>query len=200
MSDQEQEAVAELPPAGGTTIPARGPAPDTDALSVRQAVEQYEVSERTLRRKLAEHREGGDTLPGAFEVNGTKGTEWRIPRGTLDAAGFVRRSGVQPTAPAASGPDEVLRALALVESTLATVNARLDDELQHRERAQLQLEAAQEDRGRAERERQEAELRAARMEVELRAERERAQEYAQAVDVLRAELDERRRPWWRRRR
>jgi hypothetical protein len=40
----------------------------------------------------------------------------------------------------------------------------------------------------------------ARLEEQLTAERQRYAEYEEAVGVLRQELDERRRPWWRRRR
>lgn len=148
-----------LPPAGDTFEDRPAEAPTTEALSLEEAARTYAVSVTTLRRLLRDER-----LAGAYKVPGPKGSEWRIPSGSLDALGY-RAANLEPPAPApvaASGPD-----LSALVASLATLTDALSAE-------RRQLMAAEEDRGRAEREREEARVEAARLEAQLAAERLRS--------------------------
>lgn len=181
----------ELPAAGGTSGATRpSAAPVTDALSIEDAAARYGVSTSTIRRRLQR-----DEIAGAFKVTGPKGEEWRLPHGALEALGY-RAVPEQAEAPTAPTPPEPPPELQGVLDALERVTSALADE-------RRQLMAATEDRGRVEREREDARVKAARLEAQLAAERERRHELEQARQDLELRLAEveaarSRRRWWRR--
>lgn len=84
MSTEEVPTGLELPPAGGTTEPARTDEPSSvEGLRVEEAVTLYEVSLSTLRRKLQKRE-----VPGAAQVPSPKGLVWKIPPASLEALGY----------------------------------------------------------------------------------------------------------------
>lgn len=159
-----------LPQRAGGARPAAPPA--TDSLSLDQAVAIYGVSVSTLRRKLR-----ANEVAGAYKVPGPKGDEWRIPAGALEQIGYEPIAAA-PAAPAAAAPAEPPGELRRALEALTGVMERFDT-------SQRMLQAAEQDRGRAEREREQARVEAA----ELRGQ----------VAALQAELKLARRRWWRRR-
>lgn len=189
MPDQPDQP-QDVPLLTQRTSGPRPPAPpETDSLSLDDAVRIYGVSMSTLRRRL---RRG--ELPGAYKVAGPKGDEWRIPAGALEQAGY------QPVNAAANGtpPTPAAAAREGRDDGLAHTLEALHGVLERFDVTQRQLMAAEEDRGRAEREREEWRIKATewrgRIHV-LEPELERA--HARAEE-LQAELDRARRPWWRR--
>lgn len=165
----------ELPAAGGTTPAGRRDDPPTaDTVNITEAVKQWAVSERTLRRRLL-----AGEVPGAHKVAGTKGETWRIPKGALDGLMYARR-----------GDDKPAEAGTTADAALVDVIAQLQSII---ERDQKALVAARTDHAAdaAQVARLEERLRATAADVER--ERERA-------DKLDAALAEARKPrrWWRR--
>lgn len=59
-----------------------------DELNISAAVQRYEVSRKTVRRRLAE-----GAIEGARQEPGDHGPEWVFPAGSLEALGYSRRSG-----------------------------------------------------------------------------------------------------------
>ena len=143
-----------LPPAGDTHDHRPAEAPQTDALSLTEASQTYGVSVTTLRRLLR----AGD-VAGAFQVPGPKGREWRLPAGSLEALGYqaVEKRAQSEAAPAAPVLD-----LSALDRSLATLTDLLTE-------GQRQLMAAEQDRDRAAKEREEARIDAARLEAQLEA-------------------------------
>ena len=179
----------ELPKVGDTSPPAWRPtateSPGT--VSMAEAVELWQVSERTLRRRL-----GAGEIPGAHKVPTTKGEEWRIPADALDSLGYARTA---PPVEVASGlPDgldlgELLQELRAdrqawrdlaKESRLELMAAESDRVASHKKAVELELELE------AEKERAEAEkVRAVELELELEAEKARAAALAVELDAAR---------------
>jgi hypothetical protein len=185
MPDQDPQPAL---PAPGHTTAGRAPAPPTDALSLEECVRRFGVSVSTLRRRL---REGA--VAGAYKVPGPKGDEWRIPAGAMLALGYGDRDAddrmedgpqLKDTAEVQSDLAAILRA---VESNATVIEALAE----HLASERRQLAAAEEDRGAAVQAREDARVQAARLEAELLAERARR-------EAAEAELERRRRPWWRR--
>lgn len=145
---------------------------ETDALSIDEAARQYGVSTSTLYRKLQ-----GGSLAGAYKVGTPRGSEWRIPTDALEASGYRRKA--EPIAPPPTTPEvsELVQALRVVTDAL-TAERRL-------------LNAAAEDRDRAQHEREQARVDVARLEAELNAAREKS-------TGLEYELALARRRWWQR--
>lgn len=86
MQPEQDPVVLELE--AGTSEPPRPPRPPASSdLTVKQAVTTWDVSEATLRRKLA-----AGELAGAHQVPGPKGMEWRIPATALEQAGLQYRT------------------------------------------------------------------------------------------------------------
>jgi hypothetical protein len=160
----------ELPKVGDTSPPAWRPtateSPGT--VSMAEAVELWQVSERTLRRRL-----GAGEIPGAHKVPTSKGEEWRIPADALDSLGYARTAPPVEVAPAL--PDG-LDLGELLQELRADRQAWRDLAKESR----LELTAAETDRVAAH-------TKAARLEVELEAEKARA-------DALAVELAEARKP------
>jgi DNA repair exonuclease SbcCD ATPase subunit len=157
-----------LPPAAS---PARGPAPKTDALSIAEASEQYGISQSTIRRRLS-----AEAIPGAFQVSGPKGDEWRLPPGGLEAAGFQRVIEPELEQEQASELDSERRQLM---TSLEALTSQLS-------RSQLQLEQAASER--------------VELSVELARQEERLSAAKREIEQLQERLDEASRPWWKRRR
>lgn len=152
-----------LPP---TSSPSpRGESPSTAALSLAEAAVAFAVSPTTLRRKL----KAGE-LAGAFKVPGVKGDEWRVPEGALIALGYQRQTDVEQ--PASEQPDE-----SALSQALAQVLTRFDQ-------TQNLLQAAEADR-------QDAQVKAAKLEAQLEAEQRRAAD-------LEARLEAASKRWWQR--
>jgi len=61
-------------------------------LTIEDATREYRVSPKTIRRRL-----GAGEIEGAYKRPGQRGPEWVIPRGALEAAGFVRRAEAPAT-------------------------------------------------------------------------------------------------------
>lgn len=173
MPDQSPEPPLLPQHASGSRPPAP---PETDSLSLDDAVRIYGVSMSTLRRRLRT-----DAIPGAYKVPGPKGDEWRIPKGALEQVGF--QPIPEPVDNRAPRPVDAPARSAAGDELARTLDA-LQGVLQRFDTTQRQLTAAEEDRGRAEREREEARVEAA----ELRGRLEAAE----------AELERRRRRWWQR--
>lgn len=149
--------------------PARGPSPATDGLSIKEASEQYGISESTIRRRLP------DGIPGAFTVSGPKGDEWRLPEGGLQAAGFQRiEERLEKT------EDEELVASVDLRQLMTSIQT-LTDQLT---RQQLQLEAASSEKG--------------ELSVELARQEERLAAANREIDELRDRLENASRRWWQR--
>jgi hypothetical protein len=163
--------MAALPPTGGTHDPRPSEPPATDALALEEASRAYGVSVTTLRRLLRDER-----IAGAYKVPGPKGAEWRIPRGSLDALGYSPAQPAQDTTPQPAQPSADLAALV---ASIASLTDALDGQ-------RRQLLAAEEDRGRAEREAVEARVTTARLEAQLDAERERSAELLTRLEAATA--------------
>ena len=148
--------------------PVRGPSPKTDGLSIREASEQYGVSESTIRRRLP------DGIPGAKTVSGPKGDEWRLPHGGLEAAGFQRIEQAEPEQEADQLDTADLRQL------MASIQT-LTDQIS---RQQLQLEAASSEKG--------------ELSVELARQEERLAAANREIIELRDRLENASRRWWQR--
>jgi len=61
-------------------------------LTIDEATRAFRVSPKTIRRRLA-----AGEIEGAYKRPGRRGPEWVIPRGALEAAGFVPRGDVVAT-------------------------------------------------------------------------------------------------------
>jgi hypothetical protein len=95
MEAEQEPVVLELE--ASTSEPARPARPPVSGdLTVKQAVNGWDVSEATLRRRLA-----AGELAGAHQVPGPKGLEWRIPEAALQSAGLQYRSDEADTVVAA---------------------------------------------------------------------------------------------------
>lgn len=156
-------AFPSLPPQAS---PARGPAPATEALSIAEASELYGVSQSTLRRRLP------DGIPGAFQVSGPKGNEWRLPPGGLEQAGFERQEQPELDAVEQTAMQDLLGSLQHLTEQLT--------------RQQLQLEQAASTRQ--------------ELSVELARQEERLAAANREIEQLQERLDNASRRWWKRRR
>lgn len=154
-----------------------------------EATERWEVSVRTLRRRLTD----GD-IPGAYKAPAAKGEQWRIPPEALDALNYRRKDA--PEEPVGVPPaDTVATSELLVElrAQRETWNALME------ERGR-ELVASEEDRRKAEEARLKAATDLARVEerlVAVEGERDTAKERAEALAAKVEELQGRR--WWHRR-
>ena len=172
----------ELPAAGATTPSPNRPttteSPGT--VSMTEALDLWQLSERTLRRRLT-----AGEVAGAHKVPTSKGEEWRIPADALDALGYARTDAQADAAPApAPVPSELLDLLR---------DLREDREAWRELAGETRKELTA-----AESSRVAALTTAARVEERLAAvERERDAEKKRA-DALAAELDAARRRWWQR--
>ena len=170
----------ELPAAGATGAGERTDPRTPDAsgtvLTIPEAVERYEVSAGTLRRKLTE-----GAIPGAHKAPSAKGDAWQLPVVALEALGYRHRRPltVEPGPPPPSAP-EVLALTALVD--------RLTAILENDRRA---LTAAEVDRT-------DAATRAATAEARLEGTAEELARARAEADQLRATLAAGRRRWWHR--
>ena len=94
----EEPETLELPAAGDTSPPpwrtSTTESPGT--VSMAEALDLWQLSERTLRRRLV-----AGEVAGAHKVPSQKGEEWRIPADALDALGFARVSEPEPATPSA---------------------------------------------------------------------------------------------------
>jgi len=80
-------------------------------LTIKQASEQYAVSERTLRRRLDEGK-----IPGAYLSPGPKGEQWQIPAAALMILGYRRLEPEAERSAAAPAEAETVKGLlALIE-------------------------------------------------------------------------------------
>ena len=161
-----------------STEPAERPAvaPETpDALTVAEVVQQFVTSEKTVRRWLSDGK-----LPGAFQVAGPFGQEWRVPVQSLVAKGFRLRdqagAGDTQATQTAAASGELVQELRRQRDHLEQQVERLTGQLDQRQKV---LE---------ERTGKEAELQ--RELGRLEAER----------DGLQAQLEQATRRWWRRKR
>lgn len=177
MSENLEQSAGELPAAGDTTPATRSSTVDLSGtlLTIAEAVERYDVSRATLRRRL-----DAGAVAGAHKVPGPKGETWAIPAASLVALGYVHRE------PEDVDDDEPAPAVA--PSELLAVVDRLTTLLEGERR---QLMASESDRADARAAAAAADARAELLAAEL--ERERAQ-----AAELRAELAQARRRWWRR--
>ena len=175
----------ELPAAGDTAEPFhRHPVVEhPGTVSMAEATERWEVSERTLRRRLTD----GD-VPGAYKAPAPKGEQWRIPPEALDALGYNRKDAeedpdVAPPAPTVAATEllEELRAQREAWQELMADKAK-------------ELMASEEDRRKAEAARLQAATDLARAEERLVVARGERDALAAEVEALRA------RRWWQRRR
>lgn len=65
-------------------------------LTIDDATREFRASPKTIRRRLV-----AGEIQGAYKRPGSRGPEWVMPRGSLVAAGFVRRNGAPaPEVPA----------------------------------------------------------------------------------------------------
>lgn len=178
MSENLEQSAGELPAAGDTSTPERTGAVDLSGsvLTIAEAVERYDVSRATLRRRLEE-----GALQGAHKVPGPQGETWAIPAAALVALGYVHRT-TEPSTPAEPAPP------AVAPAELLAVVDRLTTLLEG-ERAQLM--AAENDRADARAQAAAAAARAELLTAEL--ERERAR-----VAELEAQVLARPRRRWRR--
>jgi hypothetical protein len=102
MEAEQEPVVLELE--AGTSEPPRQPRPPASTgMTVKQAVTTWDVSEATLRRKLA-----AGELAGAHQVPGPKGMEWRIPEASLELAGLQYRTDEADTVATARLQAELL--------------------------------------------------------------------------------------------
>lgn len=58
-------------------------------LTIDDATREFRASPKTIRRRLV-----AGEIEGAYKRPGNRGPEWVMPRGSLEAAGFIRRNGV----------------------------------------------------------------------------------------------------------
>ena len=97
-------------PATGETSPAAwrpATAESPGTVSMAEAITLWELSERTLRRRLA-----AGEVAGAHKAPSSKGEEWRIPADALDALGYKRVTAETVAPPAAAvETEELLREL-----------------------------------------------------------------------------------------
>lgn len=148
------------------------------AITLAEAVETWQVSHRTLRRRLA-----ANEIPGAYKVAGGKGEEWRIPAGALDQLGYTRQTPDTPPEPAAPPPPPLPTPAERIAADLARLL----------EKERLALSSANDQYA-------EAKAEAARLEERLKAARAETDRERERADQLAAELAEAtapRRRWWR---
>ena len=148
------------------------------AYTLAEAAEVWEVSHRTLRRRLA-----AGEVPGAYKLPGAKGESWRIPAAALGQLGYKRRN-VEPPAPVAPPPPPLPTPAERIASQLG--------ELLDAERKALASARDMYADAKAEQARLEERLKAAKADTD----RERAR-----ADALAVELDAARKPrrrWGRR--
>ena len=164
-----------LPTPGSTATTRDAKAPATEALTVEDAAAAYGLSVSTVYRRL--HK---GEVPGAYKVQTAQGEAWRIPLGSLDAIGYSRVEET-PSAPAPAAPG-----LEAFEGVVKQLTAIIEGH-------QRQLEAAEADRGRVEREIRDLEVDRATVTAKLEAAEKEAER-------LRAELEKatQRRGWFRR--
>jgi len=140
------------------------PAPRTDSpedaalIGIAEAEELFGLADSTIRRKLRQHK-----VVGARRVPGKSGEEWRFPPESLELLGYQRKDK-DPLEQAASSTLEQV-----VEDSLAELREQLRTMRELREREQLQLNAAQQDRANSE-------VEVARLEEQNRALEERYRE------------------------
>lgn len=210
MSDEMP--AGELPAKGGTSsserTDTRTPDGSGTTLTIGEAVERFQVSHVTLRRKIE-----ANLVAGAHKVPGPKGEQWRLPVASLEALGYPLRTNAEAAQVAlvaelvAPSPDEVhelvaqaaeasvlreeLEALrAEVKKDQADLRTLLAEKLGESQRA---LMAAESDRTDARAEAAAASTRAEMLAAELERERERlATTEAQLAEA------QRRRGWFRR--
>jgi hypothetical protein len=208
MSDETP--AGELPAKGGTSsserTDTRTPDGSGTTLTIGEAVERFQVSHVTLRRKIE-----ANLVAGAHKVPGPKGEQWRLPVASLEALGYPLRTNANATEVAASNVatiaaevdelvaqaaeasvlrDELEALRAEVKRDQADLRTLLAEKLGESQRA---LMAAESDRTDARAEAAAATTRAEMLAAELERERER-------VTTTEAQLAEaqRRRGWFRR--
>jgi len=181
----------ELPKVGDTSLPAWRPttteSPGT--VTMAEAVELWQVSERTLRRRL-----GAGEIPGAHKVPTSKGEEWRIPATALDSLGYDRTA---PPVEAPSGLPSDLGLGDLLQELRADRKAWRDLAKDSR----LELAAAESDRVASHKKVVQLELELEAEKERLDAEKSRAEAEKARADALAVELAEAlkpRRRWGRR--
>ncbi|GEM_PF-1164381 len=142
-----QIMVDQLLPAGKTTpaprtvIDIRTPDGSGTLLTLGDAIETYDVSKTTLKRRLAQGR-----IPGAHKVPGPRGEEWRIPVVALDA--MWKRTGNEEKAEK-EDPHTPVGPSAEDLSDLVSLIARLSEDLRtEREHRRLELVSGNEERER----------------------------------------------------
>jgi hypothetical protein len=172
------ELQASTPDAGRTP----GTTDTPGAVAIGEAVELWEVSPRTLRRKLA------DGIHGAYKITGPKGEEWRIPAAALDALGYPRRSDHAP--PVVEPTSGELAAIRAREDTQRTLDALLATMAASRG----ELMAAEADRKATEVLARDALAETARLEERLKAANADTERERERADALAAELDAARKP------
>ena len=166
MEEQPPQLEQTSSPAPAPVAPVETPG----ALTVAEVVAQFVTSDKTVRRWLTDQK-----LPGAFQVSGAYGQEWRIPAQDLHDRGLALREHQQ-----------------VDREQVATVASELLDELrQSRDRLQDQLDRAQQ---RAESSQRLLEERTGK-EAELQRELGRLEG---EVEGLRDQLAEANRHWWQR--
>ena len=159
-----------------TTPERRGHAVETPgALTTAEALERWQVSARTLRRRLT----AGEVV-GAYKVADAKGETWRIPAGALD--GMYPPRHVEPTEPPPPPPPAPPTPAERIAAQLA---AMLDAERKALASTQDKYAEALADAARADEQ---------RLAAVAEAEAERARADALAVELADAL---KRRRWWR---
>lgn len=208
MSDDT--TAGELPAKGGTSsserTDTRTPDGSGTTLTIGEAVERFQVSHVTLRRKIE-----ANLVAGAHKVPGPKGEQWRLPVASLEALGYPLRTDttagelpannvatigaevdelVAQAAEASVLRDELEALRAEVKRDQADLRTLLAEKLGESQRA---LMAAESDRTDARAEAAAATTRAEMLAAELERERERlATTEAQLAEA------QRRRGWFRR--
>ena len=161
-----------------TTPERRGLAVETPgAYTMAEAVETWQVSARTLRRRLS-----AGEVPGAYKTPGPQGETWRMPGSTLD--GLYPRRHVESTEPPPEPPPPPPTPAERIAAQLA---AMLDTERKALASTQDKYAEALADAARADEQRKTA---------VAEAEAERARADALAVEL--ADALKHRRRWGRR--
>lgn len=117
------------------TTDGAAPRQDLEAdeeLSIRQAVQYYQLSRGSLEQRLRI----GEIK--ARKVRGSRSMEWRVRVGELQACGYVQRES--PLEPGSSSPQDRVRDLSHTLSTLRSLEAALGAELRRCAKQQHKLE------------------------------------------------------------